>query len=52
MVVRNRDDDNDSETPFDDEMGMMTDEAGEEIDGMTLDTFNARYLSQTSPMFH
>ena len=40
IVVRNRDDDSDSDTPFDDE-----------IDRMTLDTFNARYLSQTSPIF-
>ena len=49
--MRNRDDGNDSDTPFDDELN-MNDEVGEEIDGMTLDTFNARYLSQTSPLLN
>lgn len=50
FFVRNRD--SDSDTPFDDEGESYRDGIGPtDIDAMTLDTFNARYLSQTSPEF-
>ena len=50
FFVRNRD--SDSDTPFDDEGESYSNKIGPtDIDAMTLDTFNARYLSQTSPEF-